>query len=64
MVLAPAMNDRMWHAAATRDNLAVLKKRGVTIVDVGSGELACGYSSEGRLADITEIAAVVESSVK
>jgi phosphopantothenoylcysteine decarboxylase/phosphopantothenate--cysteine ligase len=62
LVLAPAMNDRMWRNAATRDNLELLKSRGVGIVDVGSGELACGYESEGRLAEIEVIAAAVENA--
>ena len=55
VVVAPAMNDNMWAHAATRANVAQLKARGVTFVDVGSGDLACGRMGEGRLADLAEI---------
>ena len=55
LVIAPAMNDRMWDHPATRANVEVLKSRGVRFVDVGSGDLACGYQSRGRLADLDEI---------
>lgn len=56
-VLAPAMNDRMWHHPATQANLAVLQQRGVTAVQVGEGDLACGYTATGRLAALDDILA-------
>ncbi len=59
LVVAPAMNDRMWAHAATQANVAVLKRRGVAVVDVGSGDLACGYRAPGRLADLDTIEAAV-----
>lgn len=55
VVIAPAMNDRMWQHPATRANAALLASRGVRFVDVGSGDLACGYQAQGRLANLDEI---------
>ena len=57
VVLAPAMNVNMWSHAATQANLEVLKKRGVRIVDPGSGYLACGLTGPGRLAENDAIVA-------
>ena len=56
IMVAPAMNDRMWASAANRENLALLAGRGVEIVDPGSGYLACGTVAEGRLAETESIA--------
>jgi phosphopantothenoylcysteine decarboxylase/phosphopantothenate--cysteine ligase len=61
LVIAPAMNDRMWDNAATAANREQLKERGIRFVDVGSGDLACGYQSHGRLAELDEIADTAES---
>ena len=55
VVIAPAMNDAMWENAATRANMALLRSRGVTMVDVGTGDLACGREGQGRLADLDKI---------
>ncbi len=63
LVIAPAMNDRMWAHAATRDNVAVLRRRGARIVDVGSGDLACGYQAKGRLADVEDILRAVSAAL-
>jgi phosphopantothenoylcysteine decarboxylase/phosphopantothenate--cysteine ligase len=59
IVVAPAMNDQMWHNPANRANLATLRSRGVDIVEPGSGFLACGVVAEGRLAEAEEIVAAV-----
>lgn len=56
IVVAPAMNSGMWRAAATRENVAVLKGRGIAFVGPDSGYLACGDIDEGRLADPERIA--------
>ncbi len=60
LIVAPAMNDRMWAHPATQDNVALLKRRGVVFVEVGVGDLACGYAAQGRLAALEEIVAAVE----
>jgi phosphopantothenoylcysteine decarboxylase/phosphopantothenate--cysteine ligase len=51
VVVAPAMNVNMWEHPATQQNLATLRKRGVHIVEPGSGYLACGMTGPGRLAE-------------
>jgi phosphopantothenoylcysteine decarboxylase / phosphopantothenate---cysteine ligase len=51
VVVAPAMNVNMWDHPATQANLEVLKKRGVRIVEPGTGYLACGMTGPGRLAE-------------
>jgi len=63
LILAPAMNDRMWANAATRDNTKLLKSRGVRLVEVGEGDLACGYQARGRMADLMAILDEVEKAV-
>jgi phosphopantothenoylcysteine decarboxylase/phosphopantothenate--cysteine ligase len=50
LVVAPAMNDRMWDHPATRANVKTLKARGVHVVDVAKGDLACGREGKGRMA--------------
>jgi len=55
VVVAPAMNVNMWRHEATQANLAVLRSRGVTVVEPGEGYLACGMTGEGRLADVDVI---------
>ncbi|MEE8349115.1 MAG: bifunctional phosphopantothenoylcysteine decarboxylase/phosphopantothenate--cysteine ligase CoaBC [Acidobacteriota bacterium] len=51
VVVAPAMNVEMWNHRATRENVRILKERGVGFVEPGSGYLACGEVGEGRLAE-------------
>lgn len=60
IVLAPAMNEGMWDAPATQANAVLLRSRGVDIVDVGTGDLACGYLGKGRLAALDAVLAAVE----
>lgn len=55
LIVAPAMNDRMWSNEATRDNLALLRRRGAHVLDVGEGELACGRVGAGRLLPVERI---------
>jgi phosphopantothenoylcysteine decarboxylase / phosphopantothenate---cysteine ligase len=57
VVVAPAMNVNMWEHPATQQNLETLHKRGVKIVDPGSGYLACGMTGPGRLAENESIVA-------
>ncbi len=55
IVVAPAMNVNMWENAATRDNLEVLRRRGIRIVEPEEGYLACGMTGAGRLASLESI---------
>src|SRR6266700_3092801 len=59
VVVAPAMNVNMWEHPATQQNLDVLRKRGVKIVEPGSGYLACGMTGPGRLAENEAVVAAV-----
>ncbi len=59
LILAPAMNVNMWEHAATRANIDTLRGRGALIVDPEPGELACGMTGPGRLAEIETIAQTV-----
>lgn len=59
LVVAPAMNVHMWEHPATRANVATLQQRGATLVDVGTGDLACGYDGQGRMAEPARIMEVV-----
>ena len=60
IVIAPAMNDAMYEHPATRENLAVLEARGVTIVEPGVGFLAERESGVGRLAEQDAIVAAID----
>ena len=51
VAVAPAMNLWMWEHPATQANLALLKSRGVHIIDPGVGDLACGDEGIGRMAE-------------
>jgi phosphopantothenoylcysteine decarboxylase/phosphopantothenate--cysteine ligase len=51
VIVAPAMNVNMWNHPATQANLAILRQRGVKIVEPGTGHLACGMTGAGRLAE-------------
>ncbi len=56
VLLAPAMNTRMWEGPAVQENLDALRQRGWHVVGPSSGELADGDVGEGRLANPAEIA--------
>ena len=61
LVLAPAMNDRMWEHPATRANVALLRERGVEILEPGTGRLAsAGEWGAGRLPEAAALLAAVE----
>jgi len=61
VLLAPAMNVRMWEHPATRRNLEVLRGDGIRTVGPGEGHMACGEYGPGRMADPLEIVAAVEA---
>jgi phosphopantothenoylcysteine decarboxylase/phosphopantothenate--cysteine ligase len=56
-LLAPAMNVNMWRHPAVAANVATLRSRGVHFVGPETGELACGWEGEGRMAEPAAIAA-------
>jgi phosphopantothenoylcysteine synthetase/decarboxylase len=55
VVVAPAMNVRMWLHAATQRNIAQLKADGVRVIDPAEGEMACGEYGPGRLPEPQDI---------
>ena len=55
VVVAPAMNVRMWRHAATRRNVEQLSKDGVRVIDPAEGEMACGEFGPGRLPEPQDI---------
>ena len=55
VLIAPAMDEDMWHHAATKKNIKILIERGNKILPVNKGELASGLSGEGRMAESEEI---------
>ena len=63
VVLAPAMNSRMWAHPAVKQNLEALVQRGAHVVPPGEGELACGEVGPGRLAEPERILEEVVASL-
>lgn len=57
VLIAPAMNGKMWQHAATQHNVALLKSRGVEFIGPEEGMLACGYEGVGRLWNVDDIVA-------
>ncbi len=60
LLIAPAMNGKMWHHPATLDNVERLKSRGAKFIGPEEGLLACGYEGIGRLWNVDGILASVE----
>jgi phosphopantothenoylcysteine decarboxylase len=56
VLIAPAMNGKMWLHPATRENVAALKARGVEFIGPEEGLLACGYEGLGRLWPVEKVA--------
>jgi phosphopantothenoylcysteine decarboxylase/phosphopantothenate--cysteine ligase len=63
LVVAPAMNVNMFEHPAVRENLGILRARGVAVVEPGSGYLACGWLGKGRLAEVGEIVEAAMSAL-
>ena len=55
LILAPAMNREMWAHPATQRNVAQLRSDGATVLDVGSGDQACGETGDGRMLEPEEL---------
>jgi phosphopantothenoylcysteine synthetase/decarboxylase len=56
ILIAPAMNGKMWEHPAIQENVATLKSRGVEFIGPEEGMLACGYEGVGRLWKVDDIA--------
>ena len=63
VLIAPAMNVRMWHHAATQRNLQQLKRDGILLVGPNEGDMACGEYGLGRMAEPAEIVAAIEAAL-
>jgi len=63
VLMAPAMNVRMWKSASVRRNRAVLEQDGVLFVGPNDGEMACGEFGPGRMAEPLEIVAAIEQAL-
>jgi phosphopantothenoylcysteine synthetase/decarboxylase len=57
LLIAPAMNGKMWQHPATQQNVATLKSRGAEFIGPEAGMLSCGYEGLGRLWPVDQIAA-------
>lgn len=56
ILIAPAMNGKMWMHPATQQNVEVLRRRGAEFIGPSEGLLSCGYEGLGRLWDVEKIA--------
>ncbi len=63
VLMAPAMNVRMWQSPSVRRNRAILEKDGVLFVGPNEGEMACGEFGPGRMAEPHEIVAAIEQAL-
>jgi phosphopantothenoylcysteine decarboxylase/phosphopantothenate--cysteine ligase len=61
LIVAPAMNTAMWKNSVTQENIVSLVNRGVRVLPVGVGELACGDEGPGRLIDLETIVDYTQS---
>ena len=64
VLIAPAMNDKMYKNKITQKNIQELKKAGYKFIDPIHGHLACGYSGVGHLAEVAHIAKRIEKILK
>jgi phosphopantothenoylcysteine decarboxylase len=63
ILIAPAMNGKMWQHPATQKNVETLKAWGAKFIEPAEGLLACGYEGVGRLAAVDEIVAAVAGMI-
>ncbi|MBC7180279.1 MAG: bifunctional phosphopantothenoylcysteine decarboxylase/phosphopantothenate--cysteine ligase CoaBC [Roseovarius sp.] len=63
VLIAPAMNVRMWQHPATQRNIATLKGDGITFVGPNAGDMACGEHGPGRMAEVPEILSAIEAAL-
>jgi phosphopantothenoylcysteine decarboxylase/phosphopantothenate--cysteine ligase len=60
IILAPAMNTRMWNNPAVKDNCRKLKSRGIVFVGPVAGKLACGEEGMGKMSEPVEIVRAIK----
>lgn len=63
MIMAPAMNCNMWNSDSVKENIRILRSRGIEILEPESGFLACGYMGKGRLCSLDKIYDSVDESL-
>lgn len=63
VLIAPAMNVRMWQHPATERNIATLKGDGIAFVGPNAGDMACGEHGPGRMAEVPEILSAIETAL-
>ena len=63
VLIAPAMNVRMWQHPATQRNLATLQGDGILTVGPDEGDMACGEYGPGRMAEVPEIIAAIDAAL-
>lgn len=63
VLIAPAMNVRMWEHAATQRNLAQLRTDGVQVVGPAHGDMACGEHGPGRMAEPADILGAIKAAL-
>ena len=64
VLIAPAMNVRMWTHAATQRNLTTLRRDDIAVIGPNDGEMACGEYGPGRMAEPAEILAAIEAKLQ
>lgn len=64
VLVAPAMDEDMWHHPATRANIERLKEYGHTVLQVGAGELASGLVGEGRMAEPEQLLCAIRTALR
>jgi phosphopantothenoylcysteine decarboxylase/phosphopantothenate--cysteine ligase len=63
VLIAPAMNVRMWQHPATQRNLATLQADGILVVGPEEGSMACGEFGPGRMSEVPQIVAAIEAAL-
>lgn len=63
VLIAPAMNVRMWEHPATQRNLATLRGDGILVIGPDEGAMACGEFGPGRMSEVPDIVAAVENAL-
>ncbi len=61
VLLAPAMNPKMWKNAAVQANIAILKERGIEFTGPAAGHVACGDDGVGRMSEPADILQKIEN---